>query len=71
MKKIQSSRKFRKKNNLVNILYRTKSIQTKLEYLFYCTQPLHRDQNDDMHQFTTIESVSEHGFPNAELYKVC
>jgi hypothetical protein len=55
----------------VNILYRTKSIQTKLEYLFYCTQPLRQDQNDDTHKFTTIESVCEHGFPNAELYKVC
>ncbi len=51
--------------------FRTKSIQSKLEYLFYCTQPLRRDQNNHMHQFTTIESISEHGFPNVELYKVC
>ena len=51
--------------------HRMKSIQSKLEYLFYCPQPLRRDQNEHMHQFTTIESISEHGFPNAELYKVC
>ncbi|CAF3373605.1 unnamed protein product [Rotaria socialis] len=48
---------------------KTKSIQSKLEYLFYCTQPSRRTQNDHMHQFTTIESISEHGFPSAELYK--
>lgn len=47
-----------------------KSIQSKLEYLFYSTQPLRRDQHEHMHQFTTVESISEHGFPNAELYKV-
>jgi len=33
-------------------------------------QPLRRDQNNHMHQFTTIESISEHGFANVELYKV-
>ncbi|CAF3614430.1 unnamed protein product, partial [Rotaria sp. Silwood2] len=49
---------------------KTKSIQSKLEYLFYCIQPLRRQQNDHMYQFTTIESISEHGFPNAEIYKV-
>ncbi|CAF4500446.1 unnamed protein product, partial [Rotaria sp. Silwood2] len=48
---------------------KTKSIQSKLEYLFYCIQPLRRQQNDHMYQFTTIESISEHGFPNAEIYK--
>ena len=51
-------------------LHRMKSIQSKLEYLFYCTQPLRRDQHEHMHQFTTVESISEHGFPNVELYKV-
>lgn len=47
-----------------------KSIQSKLEYMFYCTQPLRREQHEHMHQFTTVESISEHGFPNLELYKV-
>ncbi len=53
------------------IFSRTKSIQSKLEYLFYCAQPLRQDQNNHMYQFTTIESISEHGFSNVELYKVC
>ncbi|CAF0783988.1 unnamed protein product [Adineta ricciae] len=48
---------------------KTKSIQSKLEYLFYTSQPSRHDQNNHMHQFTTIESISEHGFPNVELYK--
>ncbi|CAF3540202.1 unnamed protein product [Adineta steineri] len=48
---------------------KTKSIQSKLEYLFYNTQPLRRDQNNHMHQFTTIESICEHGFPNIDIYK--
>ena len=50
---------------------RTKSIQSKLEYLFYGNQPSRRDQNYHMQQFTTIEAISEHGFSNVELYKVC
>jgi hypothetical protein len=70
---MQSSMNYREKENLICGLcfYRMKSIQSKLEYLFYCAQPLRRDQNNHMHQFTTIESISEHGFPNVELYKVC
>ncbi|CAF3420460.1 unnamed protein product [Rotaria sp. Silwood1] len=48
---------------------KTKSIQSKLEYLFYCIPPIRRNQNDHMYQFTTIESISEHGFPNVEIYK--
>ncbi|CAF5228741.1 unnamed protein product, partial [Rotaria magnacalcarata] len=48
---------------------KTKSIQSKLEYLFYSTQPSRRTQNDHMYHFTTIESISEHGFPSADLYK--
>ncbi|UJR26994.1 hypothetical protein I4U23_008301 [Adineta vaga] len=48
---------------------KTKSIQSKLEYLFYTTQPSRHYQNNQMHQLTTIESISEHGFPNVELYK--
>lgn len=33
--------------------------------------PARRSQNDHMYQFTTIEAISEHGFPSPELYKVC
>ncbi|CAF0756740.1 unnamed protein product [Didymodactylos carnosus] len=47
---------------------KARSIQSKLEYLFYCWHPQLKEKCHKQH-LRSIESIYEHGFPNAEMYK--